>query len=59
MLLFGIAVGTGLGFGIAQHQSMQIWGGVVVMSIVLASIIVGAIRERRLRKTLSNENHAA
>ena len=58
--LQGIALGIFIGFSISEHQSfMENWGWAVAWSIWLAGCIVGAIRDRRLRKTLSYENHAA
>ena len=60
LLLLGIAVGIFIGFSISEHHTfMESWGWAVAMSIWLASLIVGAIRDRRLRKTLGKENHAA
>ena len=60
LLLLGMAVGIFMGFSISEHHTfMEHWGWAVAMSIWLASLIVGAIRDRRLRKTLSRENHTA
>jgi hypothetical protein len=60
LLLLGIGTGIFIGFSISEHPTfMKEWGWLVPMSFWLASGIVAAIRERRLRKTLSNEKYAA
>jgi hypothetical protein len=60
LALLGVGAGIFMGFAISEHPSfMKTWGWLVPMGFWLASGIVAAIRERRLRKLPSDEDHAA
>jgi hypothetical protein len=59
--LLGIGSGIFIGFSIAErsHTFMEDWGWAVGVSALLAGSVVGAVRERQLRKTLKDENPVA